>query len=718
MFSRIRFSYVGVALLWLLTFAGCAEERGLGEGSLLLKIGVDESWRDIVVTRALPDEETLNKNCSIEVRTADGALIRQYESLELVPAELQLLSGNYKVIAKAGTSVAAAFDSPYYEGKQDFQISSGKSEVVDLSCGIQNTLVQINYTEGLKIKFETCQIKVFTSKGELAFDVENPDLTGYFMLPKGETELNWKLTGKTVEGIPYTKTGIVMNVAGGTKYTLEFDYSGADFTEGAAAIDIVVNETPLRKMEHSEVLYKCPDISGSGFDIKKKNYLNVNDSKDFIIEVRSNFFLESLNLNCLEFKSVAGLPLASFNILNLPDNLIQEIKNSGIGCTNEYDVQNNTSTAKLTIASSLIQKFTKKEGEYIIELTAKDSEGRYKKEKLQLTVSDAVIVTKENSYADIWTFSATVRAELNLNRYDPSDELSFDVWREEDEKDESKWKNKIIMPEDIVGYQVSVKFSGLEANTRYYYRAKAKSQQSESTTYSFVTGGYEQLPNSNFERWSKSGQAWLVYGSGDKQFWSSGNEGTATLAGNTTTNDNGSARLETITAVGNLAAGNLFSGTFGGIDLAAMSANLSFGKPFTYRPSKMKFEYKYHPAIVDGNTKSPELNKGDNDYAHVYIALCTWSSPLAVNPKKQLFNKDDSSVIAYGEFYTNKSTDDVTEGKLGNGFVTKTVTLNYRKADVKPTYILVVATSSKYGDYFAGAIGSVLWLDNLELVYE
>ena len=51
-------------------------------------------------------------------------------------------------------------------------------------------------------------------------------------------------------------------------------------------------------------------------------------------------------------------------------------------------------------------------------------------------------------------------------------------------------------------------------------------------------------------------------------------------------------------------------------------------------------------------------------------------------------------------------------------FTEKEITLEYSNKTVKPTHILVVATSSKYGDYFAGAVGSVLWLDDVELVYE
>ena len=46
------------------------------------------------------------------------------------------------------------------------------------------------------------------------------------------------------------------------------------------------------------------------------------------------------------------------------------------------------------------------------------------------------------------------------------------------------------------------------------------------------------------------------------------------------------------------------------------------------------------------------------------------------------------------------------------------VKLQYLKKDVKPEYIGVLATSSKYGDYFQGAVGSELYIDDFELVYD
>ena len=46
------------------------------------------------------------------------------------------------------------------------------------------------------------------------------------------------------------------------------------------------------------------------------------------------------------------------------------------------------------------------------------------------------------------------------------------------------------------------------------------------------------------------------------------------------------------------------------------------------------------------------------------------------------------------------------------------IKLDYKSTQRIPRYILIVASSSKYGDYFTGGAGSTLWLDDLELLYD
>ena len=47
-----------------------------------------------------------------------------------------------------------------------------------------------------------------------------------------------------------------------------------------------------------------------------------------------------------------------------------------------------------------------------------------------------------------------------------------------------------------------------------------------------------------------------------------------------------------------------------------------------------------------------------------------------------------------------------------------TIDIKYRDLERKPTYIVIVATSSKYGDYFAGSTNSVLLVDEFELGFD
>ena len=66
-------------------------------------------------------------------------------------------------------------------------------------------------------------------------------------------------------------------------------------------------------------------------------------------------------------------------------------------------------------------------------------------------------------------------------------------------------------------------------------------------------------------------------------------------------------------------------------------------------------------------------------------------------------------MIAYGQ---------VTHGVSIPNWTPRAIELEYRYTRRTPKYILIVASSGKYGDYFTGGTGSKLWLDYLELIYD
>lgn len=266
----------------------------------------------------------------------------------------------------------------------------------------------------------------------------------------------------------------------------------------------------------------------------------------------------------------------------------------------------------------------------------------------------------------------------------------------------------------------------LSPATTYEYQTTIGGQDFGLST--FTTDTVLQLPNSGFENWSEykrndlstSKAAWAVHGEGEEMFWDTGNWGSVTGGVNVTLFDENAyhggkraACLKSENIVIKFAAGNLFAGKY--VKTDGMDGELDFGRPFTVRPSALKGWFKYTSTPISKiDDKLPssveDAQKGMNDKAIIYVAIGDWNSPVRIKTKSsQLFEKDDPHIIAYQEMVVDKTVSNWTEFKLN---------LDYRSLTRKPTYIVVVASASKYGDYFTGGDGSTLWLDDFELVYE
>ena len=81
----------------------------------------------------------------------------------------------------------------------------------------------------------------------------------------------------------------------------------------------------------------------------------------------------------------------------------------------------------------------------------------------------------------------------------------------------------------------------------------------------------------------------------------------------------------------------------------------------------------------------------------------------ALGDKATFFDPQSPDVVAYGELMLNESIGEWTQ---------ITIPLNYTTTSVVPTNIVIVCSSSRYGDYFTGSTQSVMWLDDMELLYE
>lgn len=274
------------------------------------------------------------------------------------------------------------------------------------------------------------------------------------------------------------------------------------------------------------------------------------------------------------------------------------------------------------------------------------------------------------------------------------------------------------------------------------YEVVAYSGEDTSAVKSITTESITPLENGGFENWTTIKKIVCPYLSEESAFWGTGNPGAAMV--NATVTDKCddvrpgstgqySAKLESkfanLAGIGKFAAGNLFVGRY--ISTVGTNGIVGFGRKFTSRPVALRFWIKYNCGDIDRIGTLPvgsALKVGDKDTGSVFIALGDWTKeeygkdamgeiagtddyPVIVDTrdKATFFNPKSDAVIAYGELLLNESIGEWQQ---------VTIPLDYVTTSKVPTHILIVTSASRLGDYFTGSTQSVMWLDDMELLYE
>lgn len=259
----------------------------------------------------------------------------------------------------------------------------------------------------------------------------------------------------------------------------------------------------------------------------------------------------------------------------------------------------------------------------------------------------------------------------------------------------------------------------LEPLTEYVVRAT--SGDNIANEVKVTTQATEDLPDGDFENWCQIGKVIYPYAEGGVQFWDTGNSGSATLGQNLTVSSTDtptgtglsaecSTKFVGIAGIGKLGAGSIFTGRFVRVD--GTNGILDFGRPWTTRPTKLRGYYKYRG--VDINYASTEFAalKGRPDTCCIYIALTDWTAPYEIRTRpenRKLFDANASYVIGYGQLQYSGTMDSWQEFEIP---------VTYRDTSRVPSYIQITAATSKYGDYFTGGNGSVLWVDTFSLGWD
>lgn len=359
-----------------------------------------------------------------------------------------------------------------------------------------------------------------------------------------------------------------------------------------------------------------------------------------------------------------------------------------------------------------------------VNVTVDDSQTIYTFTFNVSTEASTQLTVKE---ANAWSTFAYLEGEIASAKgeVDPT-KMTFEYKM----KDAEIWSPIVAVNENK---KFKATLTGLIPGSDYCYRLVYKNGSEEyasEPTY-FITETQNKIPNLKFDDWYSTGKKATYYPCKESdygsKFWDSGNEGSNTLSSiNPTSMEStdvvagNAAKLSSkIVDAGIMkvfAAGSIYTGDFikAVVSLSNPGAQLSFGQPFTERPTQLTGYYKYNPGNVDNTSaKIPNVKSGDRDHCSIYIALTDWSTPFIANTQTSTFiDFTDTSIIAYGEL-----SSDMTAPESMSDYEKFAIDLKYRSLTRKPTHILIVCSSSQYGDYFVGSSNSVLLIDEFDFIY-
>ncbi len=227
------------AMLCFILCISCAKKNSSdtsnAKGNLSVSIGIE-----IKVVNAYSELKAgTTDDLTVMIFTGDSTLIDIYPDAVTMPENIELESGEYFIVACSDELAPAAFDTPYYYGRsENFTITPGETESVNITCQIANVLVSVVYSENVLSDFSEYATVVSTINGSLTYD-ENETRIGFFeVLP-----ISVQSTLSYQDGLGNTSSKILQGSIGqpepGKHYELTVN---ASLDNGNAIVSISLDE--------------------------------------------------------------------------------------------------------------------------------------------------------------------------------------------------------------------------------------------------------------------------------------------------------------------------------------------------------------------------------------------------------------------------------------------------------------------------------------------
>lgn len=368
----------------------CQEEDNtiLNTGKLSFQMGVDTTLVGSSSTRASNILELSgfdDPDSYKVVISQDSGVVAEYARFDKMPAEIELEAGAYSVEVSKGTKTAAAFNSPYFSGKQDFTIVKDMTTPVEVTASMENSRVTVDFSDDFLETYKDYTLSFKTNKMTLPLVYEKGEYRPmYFQADASGTKLTIGMELVNVYGkdVQYTATTTIKQKQW-TKLTVRTDEKGLN----GVAIDVVLNDETKETVyvnigipDFMEQLKGAPhvtcetfqwtgnEVQETPFDLGLKDVGNVLDAPT-LVSVLAGGKIAEMKLSL----SQDNKTVFNYDLANLSEDQQATLKN-------EYKLDVNSADIKDKLQYSFDMqpllnalKGTTAESEYLVTLSVKDA---------------------------------------------------------------------------------------------------------------------------------------------------------------------------------------------------------------------------------------------------------------------------------------------------------------------------------------------------------
>lgn len=694
----IRFGYLLYSMFILMLFS-CVEDGRIDNAGYLY-LGVDEDNTTITRSKPVTDEELR----VYIISSADDTICTYTDYITQVKGQkLVLPAGTYKVSVSSAEQKGAVWNEPFYSGSEEIVIKADEITQTQVVCQIANTKVSVKYTD--LDKYFTDYVCTVSTESESLEYAKDEYRAGYFT-SEGDLVANLYLRNK--DGNTFNLKKIVArDIKPRYHYTIIYKVDTDDSDENAGAdIDISVDdeaeeiEYTISIKEDALIGDKTPKIELNNVDNNVLTWrpYRMDENNQPVLEPKPD------PAPVLKIRVPAGIKEKKIEVVS-DNNRFTESSLGLVDSEIESGSGQEINLNETLLSDPTIWKDIEVSEEHSFNISIIDMLNQ------EVSVSFKLVITPNVAVETLSANAFTTFAFLQGKSAD-KEGIGFKVWTGDD-----KASAKFIEAETIDGDIFGAIVTGLLPGTVYNYCAV--SGNNEGTEHNIITSNETLVENLNFDaNWNELKPAGP---------WDSGNEGAKSGKGSPqpTKEENeivvSGKAIKMVSQKINayvletFAAGNIYTGSFvkAIIDIKNPGAELDFGIPYDSYPTTLTGYYMYQPVIVDNGSEGGM--SGKMDICTIYVALCYWpNGPFRVNTQtKEFVNPNADYIIAYGEISEKEAMmQNMTEYKPFE------ITLKYKDLTHKPTHILIVASASKYGDYFTGGNGSTLYIDEFSLGFD